>query len=345
LSGLLVLQLKRIGDAVLTAPVLGALRTACPDRPITLVLAGAAGGLGPLFSMVDEVLVWQPGKLNLGLLHRVRELRPEVVLDYTGTDRSALLGLISAAPVRAGYQKFINGPFRGLAYPLGCQASVRENHTIDFHHALPAAAGLPLPQVPDAGHLHLPDGLILPPLPERYLLIHPGTAREEKFWPPAQWIALLDDLWSRYQLPLVMTGGDWAFERTQTDAILSGTKAPVTDLRGQLSLTQLAGVIAGARLAITVDTAALHLAAAFRVPQIALFGPTNPWHWAPRHPGAIVLQAGQPAGAQRQAKQTGQAMDLLPWNSVASAAGQLLEASSMSNLPHDAIAGAWHITP
>lgn len=329
---MLVLQLKRIGDAVLTAPVLGALRTAFPDRPITLVLVGAAGGLGPLFSMVDEVLVWHPGKLNCGLLHRVRELRPEVVLDYTGTDRSAMLGLISGAPVRAGYQKFISGPFRRLAWPLECSASVRENHTIDFHNALPAAAGLTLPPVSDDGHLHLPDDLRLPPLPDRYILIHPGTAREEKFWPPANWSALVNDFRARQQIPIVITGGDWDFERAQTDAILSGTHPPVTDLRGQLSLTQLAGVIAGARLAITVDTAALHLAAAFRVPQIALFGPTNPWHWAPRHPAAIVLQAGQPSGALLRSKQAGQPMDLLPWQMVADAADQLLGARQTSTL-------------
>ena len=45
---------------------------------------------------------------------------------------------------------------------------------------------------------------------------------------------------------------------------------------------------------ISCDTAVVHLAAAFRVPQIALFGPTNPFHWRPMHDRAVVLSAAQP---------------------------------------------------
>ena len=36
----------------------------------------------------------------------------------------------------------------------------------------------------------------------------------------------------------------------------------------------------------------MHLAAAWCRPQIVLFGPTNPFHWHPRHPACRVLQAG-----------------------------------------------------
>ena len=39
----------------------------------------------------------------------------------------------------------------------------------------------------------------------------------------------------------------------------------------------------------------MHLAAAFGTPQVALFGPTNPFHWRPRTTPATILQAGKPA--------------------------------------------------
>jgi ADP-heptose:LPS heptosyltransferase len=324
LPGLLILQLKRIGDAVLTAPALAALRAAWPDRKLTLMLAGAAGELGPLFGMVDEVLVWRTGGLNAGLLNQVRRLRPEVVLDFTGTDRSALVALVSGAPVRAGYGKFAAGWWRKAAMTVSCEASVRDLHTIDFHQALAAVAGLETAPVADAGHLRLPEGLELPALPDGYALIHPGTAREEKFWPPGHWIALLDDLHARHGMRFVLTGGDWEFERGQVAEILSGTKASVLDLSGKLNLRQLAGVIAKARLAVTVDTAAMHLAAAFGVPQVGLFGPTNPYHWAPRGERAVVLRARVPEGPPWLAKQGGAAMEALAWEPVAAAVDGLL---------------------
>ena len=325
MPGLLVLQLKRIGDAVLTAPALGALRAAWPEARITLVLAGAAGELGPLFTGADEVLVWQASGLNLPLLHRVQELSPGLVLDFTGTDRSALLSLISGAPVRAGYGKFAGGLLRSIACTVTCEAPVRELHTIDFHHALAAAAGLPVATVPDAGHLARPAGLKRPDLPDGYVLVHPGTAREEKFWPTAHWASLLDDLHCRHGVPIVLTGGNWEFEQQHLAGILSATTAPVLDLSGKLNLLQLAAAIAGARLAITVDTAAMHIASSFRLPQIALFGPTNPFHWAPRHPGAAVLQSGVPEGTPWRPKQAGSPMSGLAWEKVAAAAQRFLE--------------------
>ncbi len=324
MPGILVLQLKRIGDAVLTAPVLGALRRAYPGTPITLVLSGAAGSLAPLFAAADQVWVWKKGSLNLGLLRAIRRLQPDRVLDFTGTDRAALLSLASGAPLRAGYEKFADSLLRRMACTVTCPAVVRELHTIDFHHALAAsAAEVPLPAVPDAGHLALPADLPLPDLPSRYALIHPGTARGEKFWPPEHWIALLDHLHRKHGAPLVLTGGDWTFEAQHLEAILSGTSSPVLDLRGKLNLVQWAGVIARASLAVTVDTAAMHVAASFEIPQLALFGPTNPFHWAPRHARAMVLQSGIAAGTPRHPKQKGAPMHELPCETAAAAVDQL----------------------
>jgi ADP-heptose:LPS heptosyltransferase len=324
LPSLLILQLKRIGDAVLTAPTLGALRAAWPEARITLVLAGAAGDLGPLFCGADEILIWEAGGLNLPLLKRVEELSPGLVLDFTGTDRSALLSLVSGAPVRASYGKSAGGLFRRMACTLTCETPVRELHTIDFHQALATAAGMPVVAVPDAGHLVLPSGVKRPDLPDGYVLIHPGTAREEKFWPAAHWAALVDDLHHKYRVPIVLTGGNWEFERQHLAGILSATTVPILDLSGKLNLRQLAPVIAGARLAVTVDTAAMHLASSFCVPQIALFGPTNPFHWAPRHQGATVLQSGVPEGTPWRPKQAGAPMSGLAWETVAAAAHRWL---------------------
>jgi ADP-heptose:LPS heptosyltransferase len=156
------------------------------------------------------------------------------------------------------------------------------------------------------------------------VLIHPGTAREEKFWPAAHWAALVDDLHHKYRVPIVLTGGNWEFERQHLAGILSATTVPILDLSGKLNLRQLAPVIAGARLAVTVDTAAMHLASSFCVPQIALFGPTNPFHWAPRHQGATVLQSGVPKGTPWRPKQAGAPMSGLAWETVAAAAHRWL---------------------
>jgi len=64
----------------------------------------------------------------------------------------------------------------------------------------------------------------------------------------------------------------------------------VIDLSGKTDLLTLGALIAQARLLVTVDSAPLHLAAATHTPQVALFGPTNPFHWRPRESPALILQ-------------------------------------------------------
>ena len=59
-------------------------------------------------------------------------------------------------------------------------------------------------------------------------------------------------------------------------------------------LLALAALVGRASLVVSCDTAVVHLAAAFQRPQIALFGPTNPFHWRPRHDHALVLSAANP---------------------------------------------------
>ena len=117
----------------------------------------------------------------------------------------------------------------------------------------------------------------------------------------ALWQALVERTHFDPDRNAVITGGTWSFEKQHIDEIkerLSGEEVgadreasttSVVDLSGQTDLLTLGALIAQARLLITVDSAAMHLAAAQGVPQVALFGPTNPFHWRPRHSPALIL--------------------------------------------------------
>ncbi len=283
----LVLQLKRIGDAVLTAPALAALRAAEPDSRIVLLLSGSCAQLGPLFPMVDAVWAWQPGRLNLRLIATIIRQKWHRVLDFTGNDRSAFLTLLSTATQRIGYAKFATNRLRQRAWNTRCAASVRDLTTLAFHHALISTALPHAPATPESGHLAKPT---LPPhlaLPSRYLLIHPGTAREEKYWLVTHWATVIKEATAQ-GWRVVITGGTDPFERAHL-AALHTTGAVYTDLAGQLTLLDFAAVVGHATAVLSVDTGAMHLAAAYGIPQVCLFGPTNPYHWAPRHPHAIIL--------------------------------------------------------
>ena len=106
-----------------------------------------------------------------------------------------------------------------------------------------------------------------------------------------------------------------------TGADAAGTR--VADLSGRLNLLQLAEVIRRARLVVSVDSAAMHLAAMEERPQVALFGPTNPFHWGPRHDQARVLLAGS-GGAEWQPRHEPAPMSRLSTATVRAAIDSLL---------------------
>jgi ADP-heptose:LPS heptosyltransferase len=318
---LLCLQLKRIGDAILTAPALAALREAHPLAHLTLVLHGPSGGLGPAFAAADEVRVYAPGRPNLALWSRLVTGGWAACYDFTGTDRSAVMARMSRAGRVFGYRRFVEKrAWRADGYTDLSDASVRDLHTIDFHLAL---TGRPMPE--DTG-FELPAGrrAAVPGLPAGpFCVVHPGTARAEKYWPAKRWAEVI----GRLPLPVVMTGAADPDERVHLAAIRAalGPGAPtVHDLSGTLTLLQLAAVIARARLVLSVDSAAMHLAAMAQRPQVALFGPTNPFHWRPRHPDArVLLASGEPAETVGP-RHTAAAMDALSTGAVLTAIDELL---------------------
>ena len=294
---LLVLQLKRIGDAILTAPALRVPRAIAPEARVTVVLHGPSGGLAGLLPGVDEVLIWKPGGANLGILRVIAAGPWDAVLDFTGTDRSFFLTALARANQRFAYAKAAGSYWwksRVTNFPV--EASVTDLSTVDFHLALVRAWAeqndFPFPVESRPPHLNLPEAKQGENFPTgRYAVLHPGTARDEKYWPAERWVAVARYLQAAHGLDLVLTGSKDEREMIHLAPIRAAELA-IRDEAGQQDLAGSARIIAGAALVLTVDSAAMHLAGQFGRPQIALFGPTNPFHWAPRHARAVVLGPG-----------------------------------------------------
>jgi len=301
---ILAIQIKRIGDLVLTAPALRRLRRERPDAHITLVTLGAAGQLVPCIPGIDEHLNYRAMRPNLALWSQLALGRYDVALDFNGTDRAAFMTFLSHAGVRAGYEKRARKFPRSLVFNRVSKASLTELHTIDHMVALLETLGIDSPDpeplklvVPEAelakirallGERGIGDS-------EKFALIHPGTARDEKYWVAERWAAVADELVAQGGLKIVLTGGKDAGEKAHIEALKNAAETPIVDLSGELSLLGSAAVISLASLALGVDTAAMHLAGAFEVPQVLLYGPTNPYHWRPRHAAARVVLAGRDA--------------------------------------------------
>ena len=304
----LALQLKRIGDLALTTPALHALKAA--GMHVTLIAAEGSAALLPLMDdCVDEALVYHMrGGRNGPLWRQVWRTRFDACVDFTGRDRSALLTFASRAPLRVTGESLLRrSGWRRQCYNAVAKSPVRSRHTVDHYLDYLAPLSVPVTSPTDADKpvLRVPAEAAAQAVQilatngigagDPFLVIHPGTARAEKFWVAERWAEVIDSC-LRDGARCVLTGGQHdPYEQMHLAAIrtaLAARRLAYVDLAGQLHLSSLCAVLSRARLVVGVDSGPMHLAAAFGRPQVVLFGPTNPFHWRPRHLEAHVLRAG-----------------------------------------------------
>jgi len=298
---ILLIQLKRIGDLILTTPAIAAVRAKYPRANISLIVSASTRELLPAIRGVDRTFIAR-GKIgDAAAWFTVARRKYEYCVDFTRNDRSAFLTLLSGARQRitTDHPKQ-RVKIRALSYNELVQTPIRLMHTVDYHLALLAPLGIrDAPQtvqldLPASAMAHAERVLADAKVCGEFLLLHPGSARAEKFWEADRWAALIAFAAGQH-LTCVLTGGSSPLEKAHIAQIKAHAREPLIDLSARLDLLTLAALIKRARLITTVDSAPMHLAAATQTPQAVLFGPTNPLHWRPRFAPAIILQAGQRA--------------------------------------------------
>ncbi len=158
-----------------------------------------------------------------------------------------------------------------------------------------------------------------PGLPSAYGVIHPTSAWRRKTWSPQGWVEALAGIGS--DLVWVVSSGSGAWEVELAGAIAAGLGSRAVNLAGRTSLRQYLGLLAGARLVLAVDGSASHLGAAFGLPVLTLFGPTNPSHWHWPTPATPRLWAADFSGEGKPP------VDAIPVPAVRAAIVRLLEQS------------------
>ncbi|NDG71168.1 MAG: glycosyltransferase family 9 protein [Proteobacteria bacterium] len=284
---ILVIQNKRIGDVILTAPVLDVLRSTFPKAKLSVVMDSTCRGVDALLPGI-EPLYFCKRRLNFHFWRHIF-LRPwDLCLEFTGTDRGVLVAGLSMARIRATYKRHGGSAGRRMAFNRFMESDVKNRHTVDYHLDLlkglgiqteGARRGISVSSDRVQAMRELLSGLGVGP---HFAVIHPGSARSEKMWGVDNWIRTAEFLISTANLDVVLTGGAHSDELEQIGDILSRSSGSIFSVAGETTLDMLAATLALARVYVGVDTGAAHMADALGIPCAVLFGSTNPLHWGPR---------------------------------------------------------------
>ncbi len=250
-----------LGDLLTAVPALKALRTALPEH--RLLLATSAW-LAPVVALL-------PGEVRL---------LPTV-------------GLAGPLPLARGSVDVAvnlhgNGPqSRAIVDALGARLTIT--------HALPGEAGTAwrpessererwvrllqeagMPGDPDDVRIQAPAE---PPQVAGAAVVHVGAAFGSRRWPVERFAAVARAL-AGAGLPVVFSGGAEDMSRARQAAVLAGLPEERV-LAGRQPLGAFAALVAAARVVVSADTGAGHLASAFGSPSVVLFGPASPEQWGP----------------------------------------------------------------
>jgi len=151
-----------------------------------------------------------------------------------------------------------------------------------------------------------------------YVVFHPGSAWIGKRWPESHWSELIDFCleagWS-----IVLTGSPEESPVVQKilEKVAEKNHSCLLNLVGSTTLIGLADVLAQAKLLVTGDTVAMHLAAAQETQVVALFGASNPIETGPYGKGHVVFQTDTVLGPTLNFKSPSQGLENLSANKVA----------------------------
>jgi heptosyltransferase III len=273
---ILVVALRRLGDVLLTTPLIRSLRRAWPDAKIdALVFADTAGILAGNSDLDDVIeLSGRPrADESIKLAARMWK-RYALAISTQSGDRPTLFawsaGRRHVGPVGPGWQGALRRRLLHRSVPLADGV-----HRVE--EVLRLADALGIARVPEVvgPRIDLPGSLERMP----FAVIHAAPMFRYKQWTREGWRAVAAALAER-GLDVIATGGPSAVERAYLDEIWQdGT--PVKRLDGRLTWPEIAGYLAQATVYIGPDTSVTHLAAASGCPTIALFGPTDPRRWGP----------------------------------------------------------------
>ncbi len=284
----LVVTLRFLGDALLSTPLVRALKQRYPACAVDVLVFAGTEGVFEGNRDVSQVITVPESTTAADTVRRVLALWRRydlAVIAQTGTRPFFFgwaagrqrLGLVSPEPGKAWWKRALLD--RYAVFDPGWRTRTGK----PAHRCAARHRGSPAVVAPTAGWgaAEVAAAIGFDPTVQPFAVLHPSPRWRYKQWTAAGWRALIDAL-CQQELRVVISGGPGADERAYVDSVLETSRPPATQrVDGRLSLAQTADVLRLASLYVGPDTATTHLAAACGTPTVALYGPTDPAIWGP----------------------------------------------------------------
>ena len=289
---ILIVRTDRIGDVVLSLPVVSAVRSQFPDCEIGMLVQPAVVPLVIDHPGLNEVITdAESDKRFTGFFRFIQKIRKggwDTVLLLHPTFRLAMALAFAGIPIRVGTA------FR--LYSLLFNRRVREHrktshrHEAEFNLSLACMIGVQnlsvefnLPVQKNAEwsvHKWFEEIGISDKHPK--IVLHAGSRGSARDWPADRFAQLADELIRKNEAVVLFTGADE--ERNLIESLVQNVTDPIYNLAGKFSLKELIAFLNQVDLFISNSTGPLHIAAALNTSVLGLYPnlrPASVRRWGP----------------------------------------------------------------
>lgn len=290
---------------MMTTPAIRALKMADQTRQITLMTSTAGASIAPLIAEIDQTIVYDapwlkatPLRQNSGsefaMIEQLRQAKFDAAVIFTVYSQnplpSAFLCYMAGIPLRLAHCH--ENPYQLLTHWVkDPEPTEFLRHEVQRQLDLVASVGCTLEDnrmqlcisqtaTQRVQELLRTSGV---DLHRPWVVIHPGATAASRRYPPEQFAIVARTLVEQLGLQIVFTGTQ--SEQELVTFIQSLMRVPAISLVAQLSLSELAALLALAPLLIANNTGPVHVAAAVGTPIVNLYALTNPQHtpWRVNH--------------------------------------------------------------
>jgi heptosyltransferase II len=282
---ILIRSVNWLGDAVMITPALAAIRARFPDAEITVLANPLVSQLFSQRGAVDRIITFDRTRHRgvAGRLKLAAELRRQhfdLAVIFTNSFEGALIPFLAGIPLRLGKNSDGRGLLLSQSWPKTLQ-NTAEHQVLNYldmlkYFGIPAATteiGLLTSAEEDRELAALLASRGIAPA-DFVVGINPGaTFGSAKRWYPERFAEVARELAARWGARVVITGGPSETEMAaRIEELLVGA---CVNLAGATSVRQLMALIKRCDFFVTNDSGPMHIAAAFGVPLVAVFGSTD----------------------------------------------------------------------
>ena len=296
----LLIKMSSMGDVIHTLPALTDAAKHIPNIQFDWVVEESFQEIPSWHNAVHTVIPiayrrwrknWLKALKTKEPQHFIRQLRTtkyDLIIDAQGLLKSAVIAKLLAKGTVCGLdensaRESISTWFYDKMYPVVFQ----QHAVIRVRELFAKALGYPIPTTPaDYGiYDNIASQTLEPDQP--YVVFLHNTTWESKLYPELYWKQLIE-LATEKGFHVKLTSGN-AEEKARADRLAEGVKT--VEALPRLLIHDVALLLANASGVISVDTGFCHLASALAMPNVALYGPTNPEWTGAYGPNQLSLGA------------------------------------------------------